>query len=155
MTERFESVDAILDFAIDNEVASCQFYTDFAARAETPAMKEVFEEFAREEKGHKAKLEALKRGDYAFGSGSETEKVLDLGLADYLVAPEPKSDMNYAAALALAMKKEKAAYRLYLDLASLAESEELTTLFLNLAAEEAKHKLRFEIEFDDHVLKEA
>jgi rubrerythrin len=60
--------------------------------------------------------------------------------------------MTYAEALILAMKKEKAAYRLYTDLAGVAEAEELTNLFLSLAAEEAKHKLRFEIEYDDHVL---
>ncbi len=152
MIERFESVDAILDFAIANEEEAYQFYSDFAARMDVPAMKAVFEEFAREEQGHKAKLEAVKRGAYSFGRG--TEKVLDLGLADYLVSPEPKTDMNYTEALILAMKKEKAAYRLYLDLAAAAEAEDLTDLFMNLAAEEAKHKLRFEIEYDDHVLKE-
>jgi rubrerythrin len=35
-----------------------------------------------------------------------------------------------------------------------AEGEALRNLFLALAAEEARHKLRFEIEYDDHVLKE-
>jgi rubrerythrin len=52
------------------------------------------------------------------------------------------------------MKREKAAYRLYLDLAAVAEAEELTETFLWLAQEEAKHKLRFEIEYDDQVLKD-
>jgi rubrerythrin len=52
------------------------------------------------------------------------------------------------------MKKEKAAYRLYLDLATAAGAGELADLFRSLAAEEAKHKLRFEIEYDDVVLKE-
>ena len=52
----------------------------------------------------------------------------------------------------LAMKKEKAAYRLYLDLAMVAEAEELTDLFLALAREEANHKLRFEIEYDKNIL---
>ena len=152
MMEQFESVEAILDFAIANEIDACQFYTDFAARMDVPAMKAVFEEFAREEQGHRAKLEAVKRGEYAFGSAAA--KVPDLRLADYLVTPEPKTDMSYAEALVLAMKKEKAAYKLYLDLAAVAEAQELTDLFLALAAEEAKHKLRFEIEYDDVVLKE-
>ena len=40
-----------------------------------------------------------------------------------------------------------------LDLAAGA-SDELAELFRSLAAEEAKHKLRFEIEYDDVVLKE-
>ncbi len=62
--------------------------------------------------------------------------------------------MDYQNALILAMKKEKAAYRLYLNLAAVAEAEELTNIFLYIAQEEAKHKLRFEIEYDDVVLKE-
>ena len=43
---------------------------------------------------------------------------------------------------------------LYLNLASVAEAEELTDTFLALAQEEAKHKLRFEIEYEDEILKE-
>jgi len=152
MGKRFESVEEILDFAIANEVEANAFYLDLAGKMEVPAMKQAFEEFAQEEAGHKAKLEAVKRGEFSFGSGSA--KVQSLGLADYLVESEPKSDMTYIEALILAMKKEKAAYKLYLDLAAVAEAEELTDLFLSLAAEEAKHKLRFEIEYDDVVLKE-
>jgi rubrerythrin len=62
--------------------------------------------------------------------------------------------MNYQDALVLAMKKEKAAFRLYLDLANEVQSEDQKDLFLALAQEEAKHKLRFEIEYDEVVLKE-
>jgi len=152
MDERFESVDEILDFAIGNEMEANRFYLDLAAKMDVPAMKEVFEDFAREEQGHKAKLEAVKRGEYSFGAGAA--QVQDLGLADYLVEQEPTADMSYAEALILAMKKEKAAYKLYLDLAAVAEAQELTDLFLGLASEEAKHKLRFEIEYDDVILKE-
>jgi len=52
------------------------------------------------------------------------------------------------------MKKEKASYRLYSDLAEQVDNEELKDTFLWLASEEARHKLRFEIEYDDLVLKE-
>ncbi len=152
MVERFESAEAALDFAIAGEIEAQQFYKDLAARAGAAAMRQAFEDFAREEAGHQAKLEAVKRGDLSFGPGAAG--VQSLGLADYLVASSPKPEMTYAEALILAMKKEKAAYKLYLDLAAVAESEELTELFLGLAAEEAKHKLRFEIEYDDVVLKE-
>ena len=152
MGKTFESVDAVLDFAIAREAEASEFYTALAAKMDTPAMKQAFEDFAKEEQGHKAKLEAVKRGEYQFGTGAA--QVRGLGSADYLVEGEPKADMSYAEALVLAMKKEKAAYKLYLDLAAKADNEALTNLFLSLAAEEAKHKLRFEIEYDDHVLKE-
>jgi len=150
MAERFESVEEILDFAIAREVESNRFYTDLAARVERTAMRKVFEDFAKEELGHKAKLEAVKRGEYEV----KQAEVASLGMADYLVDVEPTADISYQDALVVAMKKEKAAYRLYLDLAVIAEAEELTDLFLSLAQEEAKHKLRFEIEYDDEVLKE-
>jgi rubrerythrin len=148
--ERFGSIDEILDFAIEREIEANKFYKDLAAQIENPAMRDVFEGFAREELGHKAKLEAIKKGEVAIGE----EEVSDLGIADYVVDVEPRPDMNYADALMLAMRKEKASYRLYLDLAAIAEAEELTETFLSLAQEEAKHKLRFEIEYDDAVLKE-
>ncbi len=152
MTERFESVEAALDFAIGNEVEANAFYLELAARMDVPAMKQVFEEFAAEELGHKAKLEAVKRGSWSLDGMNE--QVQSLGLADYLVDVPPQSDMTYAEALILAMKKEKLAYKLYLDLATAAGAGELADLFRALAAEEARHKLRFEIEYDDVVLKE-
>jgi rubrerythrin len=149
--DRFKSVDEILDFAIDGEVTSVQFYMDLAKRAQAPDMKKVFEDFAREEMGHKAKLQEIKQSKWSI---TADEDVPDLRIADYVVDVEPGPDMTYKDALVLAMKKEKAAYRLYLDLAAVAEAEELTETFLWLAQEEAKHKLRFEIEYDDEVLKD-
>jgi rubrerythrin len=148
--EQFESVEEAIDFAIAREVESQDFYMKLAERMENPAMQKVFEKFAAEELGHKRKLEAVKHGQILLGQ----EEVRSLDIANYLVDVEPQPDMDYADALVLAMKKEKAAYRLYLDLAAVGEDEELTDMFLSLAQEEAKHKLRFEIEYDDTVLKE-
>jgi len=148
--ERFESVEEVLEFAIAREMESQDFYMKLAERMENPAMQKVFENFAAEELGHRLKLEAIKRGHILLGQ----EEVKSLEIADYVVDVEPRPDMDYAEVLVVAMKKEKAAYRLYLDLAAAAEDEELTDMFLLLAQEEAKHKLRFEIEYDDIVLKE-
>jgi rubrerythrin len=150
--KEFGSVEEIIDFAIAREVEANKFYTELAQRMERPEMRKVFEDFAKEEHGHKAKLEAVKNDEFTISS--DEEDVPSLKIADYVVDVEPKPDMSYAEALIVAMKKEKAAYKLYLDLAMVAEAEELTDMFLSLANEEAKHKLRFEIEYDDVVLKE-
>ena len=149
--ERFESFEEVLEFAIEREAESQDFYMKLAERMENPAMQKVFEKFAAEELGHKLKLEAVKHGEVLLGQ----KEVRSLDIADYVVDVEPRPDMDYAEALVVAMKKEKAAYRLYLDLAAVTEDEELTDMFLLLAQEEAKHKLRFEIEYDDTVLKES
>jgi rubrerythrin len=147
----FDSVDAVLDFAIENEQGAADFYTELASKMEKPHMREVFEGFAAEEKGHKAKLESVKAGKRTKLSKA---KVLDLKMAEYLVEEKPSASMDFQSALILAMKQEKAAFRLYSDLAASADDAEMRDLFLGLAQEEAKHKLRFEVEYDDGFLKE-
>jgi rubrerythrin len=143
------SVDEILDFAIGQEEQAANFYTDLATRMEKPWMKEVFEEFAKEEWGHKAKLMGVKQGRTLEPSA---EKVTDLKIAEYVVDEEPTGEFDYQKALIIAMKKEKAAFKLYTDLAAATDKEDLSNTFLALAQEEAKHKLRIEIEYDEHVL---
>jgi len=147
----FKSVDQILDFAIKNEEDAAEFYTNLASKMDKPNMKKIFEEFALEEKGHKAKLLAVKKGKSMVGS---EKKIMDLKLGDSLVEIELDANLNYQDALIVAMKAEKAAYKLYNDLASVTDDANLKATLLNLAQEEAKHKLRFEIEYDEYVLTE-
>jgi rubrerythrin len=146
----WKSVDEILDFAIKNEEGAAEFYRDLAAKMKQESMREVFLGFSQEEEGHKAKLLEVKR------TGSlepSSKKVMDLKIGDYLVDEEPRQDLDYQAALVLAMKQEKAAFKMYSDLAAKTDDPGLRNTFLGLAQEEAKHKLRFEIEYDDEVLK--
>jgi rubrerythrin len=56
--------------------------------------------------------------------------------------------MNYAELLVVGMKKEETSRKLYADLAAIVQRQELKDIFLKLAQEEAKHKLRFEFEYD-------
>jgi len=149
--KKFRSVDEILDFAVGKEEESARFYTDLARRVEKPWMRRVFEDFSREELGHREKILGIKRGRTLLPAA---EKVLDLKIGDYLVETEPTPDMEYQDALVLAMKKEKASFKLYSDLAETTDDAGLRATFLALAQEEAKHKLRFEVEYDEYVLKE-
>ena len=112
-------------------------------------MSEIFKSFAQEEMGHKKKLIDIKAGKRLLAAES---KVLDLKIGDYLVDVKPSADMDYQQALVVAMKKEKKAFKMYIDLSAATEDENLKTTFLSLAQEEAKHKLRFEIEYDEFVL---
>ena len=149
--ENWGTVDDLLAFAIDKEQEAVDFYTDLAGRTDRPGMKPVFEEFAAMEKGHKTKLENVK------SSGSLTPssaKVLDLKIADYLVDIEPGPNLDYQQILIIAMKREQAAQNLYADLAAATEDPDIRDLMLALSQEEAQHKLRFETEYDDFVLKD-
>lgn len=145
----FSTVDEILDFAIGQEEQAIQLYTNLADRTDNARMRQVFESSAEEELGHKAKLLAIRHGKRLM---PEAKDVMDLDIADYLPDVEPSPDLDYMQALTLAMKAEKAAFRLYSDLAAMAEDDEVRATLLSLAQEEAKHKLRFEIEYDDHIL---
>jgi len=149
--EQWNSVNEVLDFAIRNEEEAESFYDDLAAKMDNPAMRTVFEGFAREEAGHKAKLMKIK---VAGSFEPSSKKVLDLKIGDYLVAVSPQGDLSYQDALILAMKKEKAAFKLYMNLADSVDDAELKDIMLALAQEEAKHKLRFEIEYDDNFMTE-
>ena len=124
--KRFNNINEILDFAIGEEQAAVDFYIMLGAQSKASQTKKIFQEFAEEEMQHKAHL-------------------LDV---------KPSPSMSYQDALTLAMKKEKAAFRMYTVLADKATDPVVKTLFLKLAQEESKHKLRFEIEYDDYILKE-
>ena len=147
----FGSVDEILDFAIGKEEEAAQLYSSLARQTQKSWMRQAFEEFANEERGHKAKLQAIKRDKSLLPAA---KKVMDLKIGDYLMDVEPSPDLDYQDALIFAMKEEKAAFRLYSDLAAATDDEALRATLLALAQEEAKHKLRFEIEYDEQILAE-
>ncbi len=149
--KQFNSIDDILDFAIGLEQDAVDFYKELAKNAVTPDMRVVFEQFAREEISHKTRLTEVKdKGLLDIG----TDTVTDLQIGDYLVSIKPSPGMSYRDALVLAMKREKAAFRLYMDLSERAPGQEMKELFLSLAVEESKHKLRFELEYDEYILRE-
>jgi len=149
--KEFNNVNDILDFAIDEEQKAMDFYRDLAKTSKSDDMREAFEGFAQEELGHKTKLIQVKETGIMEGS---QEKVADLKIADFSVNVKATPDMTYQEALVLAMNKEKAAFKLYTTLSERVNDESLKELFLGLALEESKHKLRFELEYDEFVLRE-
>lgn len=149
--EKFGSVNEILDFAIQQEQNAVDFYTALSTNADNQEMKATFIQFAKEEMGHKARLSTIKETGIMEGF---REQVADLKISDFVVSTTPAPNMSYEEALVLAMKREKAAFKLYTRLAERTTNSELSQLFQSLAVEESKHKLRFEIEYDEFVLRE-
>ena len=150
---KFESVDQVLDFAIEKEQDAADFYNDLAGKMNREYIKQIFSQFAKEEMGHKRKLEGVKEGKLM---ASSEKRVLDLKIGDHLAEIDVAvaSELDYQQALIVAMKAEKNAFRLYNDLAEAADQDEMKKIFMSLAQEEAKHKLRFELEYDDYALRE-
>ncbi len=149
--EKFKTIDEVLDFAMKSEQEAVDFYNQLANQMQNLEMKETFLQFAKEEVEHKARLQKIK-DERLFDLTDD--KVQDLSISDYVVNVKPGPDMKYDEALVLAMKKEKAAFKLYTNLAKRTENAEIKAVFNNLAIEESKHKLRFELEYDEFVMRE-
>ena len=146
--ENWNSVDDILDFAIEREIESYNFYIKLSEKSSSSSVKKLFKGFAEEEEGHRKKIEAAKSGKMLSLSKKE---ITNLKVTDYLVDSKASDNMSYQDALILAAKKEKAAFLLYTHLAESVKDGEMITFFEILAQEEAKHKLRFEIEYDNSI----
>lgn len=149
--KEFKHVDEILVFAIEQEQKAVDFYTGLAKDAHSEEMKKVFLEFAGEEIRHKQRLTRI-REEGVFTMPKQ--QVADLKIGDYIIDVKASGKLSYEEALVLAMKREKAAFKLYSNLAERAPNDELKEIFESLAMEESRHKLRFELEYDEYVLRE-
>ena len=139
----------VLAFAIEKEEEAAAFYQEAGQKAEKPHMKEAFRSMAREEQKHKELLSNLDVGKVA---DKKIENVPDLKIGDFLVDVEYNPDMGYQDILILAMKREKKAFQLYTNIADKTDDPDMKKLFQVLAQEEAKHKLKLETEYDEHVM---
>jgi len=150
-------VEEILEFAIAREVEANAFYKTLARRVENPAMSELILEFAKDELEHKRKLELeiMKRGKVVVEAekAEEAKELDEFEIANYIVDAGGPMDMEYEDLLLLGIRKEKASFRLYLDLAAIVKDEEFRESLLSLAEEEARHKVQLEIDYDDFVVK--
>jgi rubrerythrin len=140
----------IINFAIDKEIKSFNFYSSASQVAKYSGAKELFSDLAQQEVGHRKMLEKL---DMKKITQAKIEKVPNLKISDYMVDLEFRPDMPYADILRKAMKMEERALKLYNDMNQSNKDENLNKLFTLLANEEAKHKLRLEKIYDDEILK--
>ncbi len=143
------TVNEALDFAISEEEGAVVFYTELAEKTSQSGIRELLLSFAKEEQGHREKLLEIRAGEKMLAADQQKQ---DLRIADYTVDIDPSSAVTYQEALIIAMKKEKAAYAMYVEFSERASQPELKEVFLSLAREEANHKLRFEIEYDNEVM---
>jgi len=135
--------DEILEFAISREVEAYQLYMTLASRVKKVGMRKVFEDLAKEELEHKAKLEL------------ELMKIgKTVPISQELPGPESDYDddslleMDYKDMLTLGMEKEETSFRTYIDLLPSIHNQQSRELLLALAEEEVKHKIRFENEYE-------
>jgi len=150
-TLNFRNVDEVLAFAIKTEENAYEFYTAWSGKLEDKSLVDVFKELAGEELKHKEFLLGVKKGATLKPSAKE---ITDLKISDYIMDVKASTDMDYQDALTLAMQREKEAFKLYTNLAAVSADNTMKSTFKALAQEEARHKLRLEILYDEDILKE-
>jgi len=137
----------ILEFAVSKEVEAYHFYQALARRVDSQKIRDVFESLADEELEHKERLELEMMKS---GRTVTTEYKPPRSDGDYILSDSASPlDMDDKDVLLLAMEKEDAAFRTYVNLVANVHDEESREMLLALAEEEVKHKLRFETEYNE------
>jgi len=144
------SLDEILRFAIRKEADAAAFYKMAADRSNL-GVKKTFKELAKEEEGHKKKLEGF---DLKKIEKIKLKPTKGLGMSEIMADVPFSSDMSYAELLLMAIKNEEKSQRLYLSTEKMVTEPKLKKLLLILAQEESTHKERLEKIYDDEILKE-
>lgn len=150
---RLESIEEIIDFAIQRERDAQSNYLSYAGRTERRGFSDLLLKMAEMEKAHELKLVALKQGQDTATLFSPPEGE-DLGLAEILVEVPFSADMDYGDFLVLVIQKEREAENLYRKLERLTTSPEVRRMFALLADEERKHRDWAQERYDEEILKE-
>jgi rubrerythrin len=145
---KLDSLDEILKFAIRKETDAAAFYK-MAADRSSPGVKKTFKELAKEEEGHKKKLEKF---DLKKMGQVQLKKTRGLGMSEMMEDVPFSSDMSYADLLRMAIKNEEKSQRLYLSTEKRVAEPSLKKLLLILAQEESTHKEKLEKIYDKEIL---
>jgi len=146
----FETIDDVIYFAIESEIQSVEFYNRLSLAALEAETKLLFIRLMEEEKGHIVRLQYLLDHQLEAGIPQLSHSFAE---EDYVPHVTPSPDVNVVEGLVIAIQKEKAAVRLYHDLAAESTKDDFKNVFLLLASDEEKHCKRFENEYNALVLK--
>jgi rubrerythrin len=146
-----DSVEGILYYAISGEVEANVFYNLLSQYVDDPQIRAICSDLAGEELEHKARLELeiMKLGRVArpFSFNRRDGKALSKPL-DYMLGMAKVMQLDLPKLVLLAMEKEKTAFRFYIDFLPKVQDDECRNVLAELAEEEARHKIRFELEYD-------
>jgi rubrerythrin len=151
MSEQNATIEQILEQAIRFEEQAFDFYIAAVDMVKQPHIKDTLKDLAAEEVKHKKKLEALLEGNIESLIDVAQQKVQDLKLAEYLVAPPLEEDATFQDVLVVAMHREKSSHEFYSTVATITDDESTKTLLEFLAQEELVHKNKVETLYDEVV----
>jgi len=144
-------VEEIIQQAIAREEDSYALYTKAKEMVGPSHVKDLLENLAQAELGHKAKLEGLLKQDLKRVITPERrEKVVDLKISDYLKPISLGQVAGIQDVLLLAMQNEREARDFYEEIAQ-STTGTAKSLFEFLANEELKHKNKVETIYEEIV----
>ena len=139
----------IIDFAVAREKEAVEFYRKLQKIVKFAERIKLLKGLEKTEEEHIKILENIRKLGIV---KTEVPNVQNLHISEYLVDAHFSEDMSYQDILITAMKREEASSKLYADLASKSIDEDEKQTFLRLASEEEKHKLKFELMYDQDIL---
>ena len=147
---KYRSFQEALNYAIAREQDASSSYRLLAGRAHQPATRAMLEELAVQEHQHQERLEGLTEQALAKLKPEPIAVDEPVGTKDVEFDPE----MDFVAALRLAIHKEEDSVRLYQALGQEAEDPAVKKLFSVLVEQEQGHRARLQDELDSVVLRD-
>lgn len=132
--------ESIIERAIKNEEEAYDFYMDLSCRIGDIEVKDTLLFLAQEEKKHKEYL--LRYRKEAFIGAARP--VIDYKVAENLVKPDIKKDIESKDVYLIAANRELNAHNFYKGLAELHPAGDVRDMLLRMADEELKHKEKME-----------
>jgi rubrerythrin len=132
--------ESIIERAIQNEQEAYDFYMDLSRRIADREAKDTLLYLAQEEKGHKEYLLKYRQEGFT----SPARPVIDYKVAENLVKPDIKKEIESKDVYLIAANRELNAHNFYKGLAALHPAGDIREMLLRMANEEMKHKEKFE-----------
>ncbi len=151
MTGVNQAFERLISLAIKREEEAYEFYTEAAEKSDFKSSAKLLHNLAKQEVGHKHKLQAaLKEGVCDTFTCETDAEVEEMDLSKYLLDIPLDPSSGPQDVVIVAMKREEAAYNFYKALSELTGSGAHRTVFESLAEEEKGHKTRLQNMYDDH-----
>ncbi|MGD9975562.1 MAG: ferritin family protein [Desulfatirhabdiaceae bacterium] len=147
----FNDYQEIIGFAIEKERETAEFYETASREATMQGVKDMLMEFAAEERKHEKLLQEVDCTSECKLTTVEYQYkwIKDIKRSDLMTEIDFQPGMAYRDILAVAMKREEKALKLYNELLAQAQTDMAKNVFKLLCQEEAKHKLKLETMYDD------
>lgn len=141
MTQKINLTTDLLKIGIKREKQAQELYRELAEKATDDNSRNFFKQLEKEEAKHQdaLELEMLKSGTTF---KDDDEKAIEYDLA------EIDENIDILEGVLLAIGKEKAAFRFYVELATIVQDKNSRETCMELAEEEARHKALLEIEYN-------